>query len=55
MARSAICGLRPRGGRAAFAVSTRLARECPAFWLDIGRDLDQIPQRIDEILAATAS
>jgi len=55
MARSAICSMRPRGGRAAMEALTRLAQERPAFWLDVGRDLHQIPQRIDEILAATAS
>jgi hypothetical protein len=55
MVRSAICSMRPRGGRAAMEVFMRLAQERPAFWLDVGRDLHQIPQRIDEILAATAS
>jgi hypothetical protein len=44
--------MRPRGSRRAETLA-RLAKEVPAFWLDLGHDLQQIPQRIDELLQAT--
>jgi hypothetical protein len=54
MTRSSIFTMRPRGGRGAMAALTRLAQELPAYWLEVGHDLEQIPRRVDEILSAAA-
>lgn len=40
-----------RGVRAGFDQLARLAQTVPSYWLDLGTDLDEIPERIDEILA----
>jgi hypothetical protein len=40
-----------RGLRAGFDQLTRLAQSVPSYWLDLGPDLDEIPTRMDEILA----
>ena len=42
--------MRPRGGRAGIERLAQLARELPAYWLEIGSDLDDIPRGVDEIL-----
>jgi hypothetical protein len=40
-----------RGVRAGFHQLARLAESVPGYWLDLGRDLDEIPRRMEEILA----
>lgn len=37
-------------GKEAFERLTEMARRLPTFWLELGRDLDGIPGRVDEIL-----
>lgn len=52
---SSIFTMSPRGGRADTERLFEVAAQVPAFWLDIGRDLEQIPRRLDDILAAAAA
>jgi hypothetical protein len=51
LAPSSIFTMRPRGGREGLERIARLVERLPAYWLDIGDDLSEIPRRIDEILA----
>jgi hypothetical protein len=40
----------PRPGREAMELMGRLVQRLPAYWLDMGRDLDQIPDRVREVV-----
>lgn len=40
-----------RGVHAAFARLGQLLKSVPSYWLELGRDLDAIPARVDQILA----
>lgn len=44
-----------RGVRAGFHQLARLAESVPGYWMELGRDLDEIPRRMDEILARSAA
>ena len=48
---SSIFTMRPRGGRAELERLGQLVRELPAYWLEMGSRLDDIPHAVDEILA----
>lgn len=52
---SSIFEMHPRSGRAGVDRLAWLVEQVPAYWLEIGRDLSEIPRRIDEILAATGA
>lgn len=47
---TSVVGLIPQPGAAGLALLTRLVEAMPAYWLEMGRDLDQIPIRIRTIL-----
>ena len=49
---SCVFAMRPRAGREGIDWLARLVQHIPAYWLEIGRDLGDIPRRVDEILAA---
>lgn len=51
LAPSSIFALRPRGDRAGFARLAQLVDRVPAYWLEIGDDVAEIPARLDAILA----
>jgi hypothetical protein len=51
LAPSSILTLRPRSGREGLDRIARLVDRLPAYWLEIDGDLDEIPRRMDEILA----
>jgi hypothetical protein len=42
--------MRPRSGREGLERIAQLVDRLPAYWLEIDRDLDEIPRRMDEIL-----
>jgi hypothetical protein len=52
---SSIFTMSPRGSRRDTECLFELAQQLPAYWLEIGRDLEQIPHRIDDILRDIAS
>lgn len=41
----------PRPGARGFQRVARLVDQVPAYWLELGRDLTQIPRRVEELLA----
>jgi len=47
---SSIFTMSPRGGRGDAQRMIDLVEQLPAYWLEIGRDMRQIPRRIDDIL-----
>src|SRR5262249_7697107 len=55
MVPSSIFTMSPRGSRRDTERLFELAALLPAYWLEIGRDLRQIPQRLDDILDDIAS
>ncbi len=55
IAPSTIFEMGPRAGRRDTERLFQLAEQLPAYWLEVGRDLQQIPRRIDDILAAVAA
>ena len=48
---TSIFTMRPRGGRAELERLGQLVQELPAYWLEMGSRLDDIPHGVDEILA----
>lgn len=52
LAPSAVFAMRPRAGPEGVERLAELARRVPAYWLEMGRDLDAIPAQVDAILAA---
>ena len=38
-------------GKQGFDKLSRLVARVPTFWLELGRDLDEIPCRVDELIA----
>jgi len=51
LAPSTIVTMRPRGGRESFEQLVQLVERLPAYWLQIGSRLDDIPRCVSEILA----
>jgi hypothetical protein len=52
---SAVFAMRPRSGPEGVERLVQLVHTVPAYWLEIGSDLSEIPQRMDEILADVAA
>lgn len=50
LAPSAVFAMRPRAGREGVERLAEIVRRLPAYWLEIGRDLDDIPRQMDAIL-----
>jgi hypothetical protein len=55
LAPSSIFTMRPRSGREGLERLAQLVERLPAYWLEIGGDLSEIPRRMDEILAHVAA
>jgi hypothetical protein len=52
---SSVFAMHPRPGRDGIDRLARLVQQIPAYWLEIGDDLEEIPRRVDEILAAVGA
>lgn len=52
LAPSAVFAMRPRAGREEVERLAEIAERVPAYWLELGRDLETIPRCMGEILAA---
>jgi hypothetical protein len=52
---SSVFSMHPRPGREGIDRLARLVLQIPAYWLEIGSDLDEIPRRVDDLLAAVGN
>lgn len=51
IAPTSLFGVTPRPGARGFKRLAQLVERIPSYWLELGRDLSQIPQRVEELLA----
>jgi hypothetical protein len=54
LAPSSLLALAPRSGVRDFQMLTRLVERVPSYWLELGRDLTQIPKCVEKLLAEAA-
>jgi hypothetical protein len=52
LARSTLLAMTPSLGPDGLRLMARLVRRVPAYWLQLGRDLDTIPEQVDLLLAS---
>jgi hypothetical protein len=54
LAPSSLFALAPRPGAHDFRMLTRLVEHVPSYWLELGRDLAEIPHCVEKLLAEAA-